>query len=619
MSLAGRDLLKSLLHDLVESLQHKLDKLALGERKLYDFLLVPKDRSLDFTNRFPVLEDSGIYLLAPPVVAVKLTGEPAEWDKDGTLAGFSAGSEVAALRSFLQTATDAKGKKRKRRGKAKADGTKDDLPPPPPCELAREFEPVALKEVESEKYLATMLAARACSANYHRWSPGEGGRMYWKGCPVTTRTVEDDDVSVDEFLGPLAQAFKFIESDDEAGLRKLVEAQKVEEDALVNDKKAAKKAVAGTSDLRRYTVNAHPALARAMASLLEHGVEKEKVRDLMVSSAPLVVAEFERITGRKAVGVSVHFDSNLPHWNVWHSGLEPVVYNVGQSERTRFRRTAMDLNSSGNMLAWDRVSWSFSRLGEDFSKISPATAKELKKAEERAWIRQGRPPGDFTLNRKADEVLEAALMDMEITGMELTEVIDRGYREFVANEKKRYAAALAGRDGKDLKKIIDLLPQVSGESPLEATRRLVEERVKIGKALGVEDSGEGDIVAGVEHIRAELGAARNEGQELRETLQPDGDETLAAAARRVVEKAAMADTLRGDLAASQKKVGDLEKEIGPLRQLAEMVSKFLEAVMTKGPKLGAALVAMLRELGELVGVKFRLGKEKQEKPPEQSI
>jgi len=586
MSLTGKDSLKSLLHDLVESLQHKLDKLALGQRKLYDFLIVPKDRSLEFTNRFPVLEDSGIYLLASPVAAVAFSGKPEEWDKDGTIASFSAGSEVAALRNFLQSATDEKGEKRKRRGKAKADGTKEALPPPPPNNPEKKFEAVRLEEVESEKYLASMLGARARSANYHRWTSGEGGRMYWKGCPVTTRTVEADDVSVDEFLGPLAKAFKFSESDDEAGLRKLVEAQKGEAEVLFKNEKAAKKAVNGTSDLRRYTINAHPALARAMALLLENGVAKEIVSNLMVGMAPLVVAEFERITGRKAVGVSIHFDSSLPHWNIWHTGLESVLYQVGKSERTRYRRTAMDLNASGNMLAWDRASRAFSKVGEDFAKISPATAEELEKAEKRAIERQNRPPGDFTLNRKADEVVEVALVEMGFA-----ELVDRGYREYVENEKKRYAAAIAGRDPKDIKKMIDLLDLRRGETPLAATRRVVAERERIKKNFVDTKGGEG----------AELGAARDDDQKLRETLRPDGDETLVDAARRVV---ATSDALQVDLAATEKKVESLETEIGPLRKLKEAVVSFLKAVMKTPVKVGDSLIKMLKEIGALAEEKF---------------
>lgn len=418
--------------------------------------------------------------------------------------------------------------------------------------------------------------------------------MYWKGCPVTTRTVEDDDVSVDEFLGPLAQAFKFIETGDEAGLRKLVESQKVEADALVKDEKAAKKAVAGTSDLRRYTVNVAPALARAMSLLLDQGVEKEKVRDLMVSAAPLVAAEFERVTGRKVIGVSVHFDSNLPHWNLWHSGLEPVIYKVGKSERTRFRRTAMDLNASGNMLAWDRVSRAFARMGEDFSEVSLATAAQLKKAEERAQKRQGRPPGDFTINRKADEVVGTALKELGYG-----ELIDCGYREFVENEKKRYAAAIAGRDGKDLKMIIDLLPKQPGESPLEATRRLVDERAKIETTLEtVHTDGEKEnLVSAITNLVETVTAAQSNEERMREALQAAGGETLADAA-----------ALRAERDGLKVQVGESATVLSQVKSVLKSDSDepLLEAAkrVTAGAEEAEALKSRVEEM-EAEGKKLR--------------
>ena len=678
MSLAGASSLKSLLHDLVESLQHKLDKLALGERKRYDFLLVPKDRAFEFQNRFPVLEDSGIYLLAPPVKAANpdtdpddWDTDPADWDKDGTLASFSAGSEVAELRRFLKDDGEETGDERKRRGKAKADGEKNALPPPPPDHLGREFQPVTLEEVDSGDYLPAMLAARMQSKFYHRHAAGAGGRRYWKKCPVTTRTVDGDDVGVGLLLEPLDQALQLAKDGDEAGLKKLIEEQKTEVDSLKDERR--KKTVGGVSDLRRYTINVAPALARAMALMLEQGVDQEKVRGLMVSAARLVAAEFERVTGRKVVGVSVHFDTNLPHWNLWHSGLEPVLYRVGKSERTRFRRTAMNLNASGNMLAWDRISRAFARIGEDFHDVSAATAKELEKAEIRALARQGRPPGDFTLNRKADVVLESALQEQGFSAL-----VEQSYREFVSNELLRYSAALAGRDGKDLKKIIEALPSAPGESPLEATLRLVEERTQIGSVLKtVAGADTKDLVSGVEYLvesvsaaqsnernlrkaleaendeplvdaatrmtdrveklteerdfqhgrakwmRYELGKLTDQEGELRRELKPAPDESLLSAAKRTAGRAAAADSasalakkrreemvaLRLDLNNSRKDISELQAEIAPLRRLKKLVEEFLTLLMESpvAKKLGAKLLAMLTDMGQLVGIKFSVG------------
>jgi hypothetical protein len=600
MSLTGGPSIKALLHDLVESLQHKLDKLALGQRKQVDFLIVPKDRTLEFENRYPILEESGIYLLGPDITIQNHVGEPEDWDKDGTIASFSAGSDIAELRSFLLTAKDEKGEQRKRRGKAKKqDGKKDPLPPPPPDTLTQEFGPVRLREVESGEYLTAMLKTRGQSGEYHRWTTGAGGRHYWKGCPVTTRTVDGDDVGVEEFLGPLAKALQLAKEQNEAGLRELLDAVKTDEKSTTD--RVKKKTVKGTSDLRRYTINVSPALARAMALLLEHGVEEEKVRDLMVAAAPLVAAEFEKVTGRKAVGVSIHFDSNLPHWNIWHTGLEPVKYKVRKSERTRYRRTAMDLNASGNMLAWDRAARAFERVGEDLGKISPATKKELEKAEKRAVERQNRPPGDFTLNRKADEVLEANLKDMKVAGLELVALIDRGFREYVDNEKKRYAAAIAGRDPKDAKKMIDLLDVNPGETPLEATRRLVDEREEKSQQISKLETEKDNLKQENEQLQtrveslAELLAHSNltdhdepdSDEKLTEILAPVPGESMELAAKRVVEENE-----------------NLRNEIAPLRRVAELFERLLQSLTKKSISLGKEALGILKEIAELLGKKF---------------
>jgi len=619
MSLTGGASIKSLLHDLVESLQHKLDKLALGGRKLYDFLLVPKDRAFEFQNRFPILEDSGIYLLAPPVEAARQDGDPKDWDKDGTLASFSAGSEVAELRRFLQDDGEKTGNERKRRGKAKADGKRNDLPPPPPDDLGREFQPVSLEEVESGEYLSSMLTVRAQSDCYHRQAAGAGSRIYWKKCPVTTRTVDGDDVGVGLLLEPLGQALQLAKDGDEAGLKKLIEEQKSETDSLTEER--PKKVVGGVSDLRRYTINVGPALARAMALMLEHGGDQTVVRDLMVENAPLIAAEFERVTGRKVVGVSIHFDSNLPHWNLWHSGLEPVLYRVGESERTRFRRTAMNLNASGNMLAWDRVSRAFTRIGEDFRDVSVATANELEKAESRALERQGRAPGDFTLNRKADKVLESALKELGYD-----ELIDRGYQDFVENEKKRYATAIAGRDGKDLKKIIDALPVEPAESPLEATQRLVNERDRIDRALksvpGVDTK---DLASAVDNLVERVSFAQSNERNLRGVLEAEKDETLVDAATRMngcIDKLTEERDYERDKAVwqhhEQKKLTDQIAEIelvlkpnpgeGLLAAARRLAARAMEAISlkakakkirTEGEELCVENAALTRQVGEL--------------------
>jgi len=248
------------------------------------------------------------------------------------------------------------------------------------------------------------------------------------------------------------------------------------------------------------------------------------------------------------------------------------------------------------MLAWDRVARAFDRTGGNLSDISPATAEEVKKAVKRAQTRQGRPPGDFALNRKADEVVEAFLQRLGYS-----EEIERGYREFVENERKRYAAALAGRDGKEMKKIIEVLPKRPGESPLDAARRIVDERKRIGGLLGVVSD-------------------ESKPQDLASKFKAAPDESLLSAARRVAANARLVDSavemikdekmkserLESQLTETQGRVVALEKEIAPLRKLKEVVVRFLEH-LTEWPvlaKLGSKFETILRELGNLVGIEF---------------
>ncbi|MFN9822065.1 MAG: hypothetical protein ACK56K_15390, partial [Akkermansiaceae bacterium] len=149
-------------------------------------------------------------------------------------------------------------------------------------------------------------------------------------------------------------------------------------------------------EMERYTVNSHPALARAMAKLLASG-KKDKVRELMKQAMPRVIRKFEEVTGRKVVGASIHWDSDLPHWNLWHTGLERVTFKNGKGkERERYRRTAMNMCSSGpGLRAWRRSQLALERMGKP---TCPATKNELLKAEKKAMEDQGRLPGDWQCN-----------------------------------------------------------------------------------------------------------------------------------------------------------------------------------------------------------------------------
>ncbi|MFN9027762.1 MAG: hypothetical protein ACK5VX_16365, partial [Akkermansiaceae bacterium] len=175
-----------------------------------------------------------------------------------------------------------------------------------------------------------------------------------------------------------------------------------------------------------------------MAKLLASG-KKDKVRELMKQAMPRVIRKFEEVTGRKVVGASIHWDSDLPHWNLWHTGLERVTFKNGKGkERERYRRTAMNMCSSGpGLRAWRRSQLALERMGKP---TCPATKNELLKAEKKAMEDQGRLPGDWQCNDAADSALEELLIKGGFK-----DLVDEGFADFVANEEKRHQAGLAGK------------------------------------------------------------------------------------------------------------------------------------------------------------------------------
>ncbi len=177
-----------------------------------------------------------------------------------------------------------------------------------------------------------------------------------------------------------------------------------------------------------------------------------------------------------------------------------------------------------------------------------------------------------------------------------TGLLDCGYSEFIASEKKRYAVALAGRDPKDIKLMIDLLRPDGGETPLDATRGLVQGLEEIEKALEEIKPGNNDMVATVEGVAVELAAARTAEQKLRKSLRPKRDEGLVDAAQR----------LMGSVESSRRKAQALEKEISPLRRLAELTSKLSSGLMKHPVKLHSAITDLLQETAALLGVKFEI-------------
>lgn len=445
MSLDGGSSDQSLLHDIVSSLRHELDKLALSARKGAEWVRIPSEGIYAFINDFSAITpDESFYFSGADIPEVRVEEvEPADWDKAGTMASFSAGSEVAELREFHRK--EGRGV-RGRTGKE----SKEAPPAPSLTKGAAWASTTKLVEITEADYLKRLLKIRGETQHYHRWGIGGGKKRYhyWQKTPVRTGSKR---------IG--------IEGDVDAGV---LDGDADTEPTDVKSpgsqaKKKEKRRVWSKADLRRYTVNCHPALARAMVKILAEPNGKEMVRRYMANAAPMVAAEFERVTGRKTAGLSIHFDSNMPHWNIWHSGIEKVICKAGEKEpdRIRYRRTALDFNASGpGLLAWNRVRRSYERQKLDFSENCKWTKKELDDAEKECKERQDRRPGDWTVNERADAVLEQLLVK-DGWGKQ----VDAGFTEFVENEIKRYAAGMAGREAKNLKKI-------AGEMPLQKVQDL---------------------------------------------------------------------------------------------------------------------------------------------------
>lgn len=329
----------------------------------------------------------------------------------------------------------------------------------------------------------------------------------------------------------------------------------------------------------------------------------------------------------------------MPRWNIWHSGAERVIFPVGKKERVRYRRTALDLNLSGNLLAWHRTKLAFERLGKDFRALSSRTVKELEKGLKRAMDRQGRPPGDWTINEKADSLLEAALRDLG----KVAEV-DAGFREFVENEEKRYRDGVAGREPKETRKLLALLRDQ--ESVVDAIKRLkradeiieIEESLKPHEGESLADAA-ARVVKQTQVLATERDALKDQNaeatkviSEVRDELEPDPEKSLVAAAKRLAERAKEAEflnkrlatlkteaneiltenktltdevgELKGQLGSEQEKVHRLEEEIVPLRRLRERVQELLSQLMTSplAQKFESGLNSLLGEVGKLVGI-----------------
>ena len=430
MALDGGSADKQIGHDNSACQLHMDDKAKFADRQ-GDYILIPKDREFAFTNDFSAIHPKEApFFICGSIPEVRVDGiAPEAWDASGTMASFSAGSEVAGLRDYKRE------KGLRRRGPDGETDTGDlnvgdKLPPPAPPASPGPRE-LILQKVGWSVYRTALLTVRNATQTIKRWGSGEKGRGQWKPAPVsqTTMLVEGEELA--EILDSCSVGKKH--SDLKAG-------KSAEEMPLKGGTACEKEKLLVRYDLRRFTINSHPALARAMAKLLKEG-KKEEAMKMMEESLPRIIREFERVTGRRVIGASIHWDADLPHWNLWHTGLERVIFKKegGKGkDRMRYRRTAMNLGSSGpGLRAWRRTQLAFERLGKSFC---PYTAEQLLKEEKKKLELQGRMPGDWTINAAADAALEELLVDGGFKKQ-----VAEGFEEFVANEEDRYGAGMAGR------------------------------------------------------------------------------------------------------------------------------------------------------------------------------
>ena len=458
MALDGGSADKQIGHDNSSSKLHMDDKAKFADRQ-GDYILIPKDREFAFKNDFSAIRpEEAPFFICGDIPEVRVDGiAPEAWDASGTMASFSADSEVAALREFKRK------KGLRRRGPVGETDMEDledgDKLPPPAPPFSVGLRDLGLRKVDWSVYRPTLLLVRNATQIIKRWGTGEEGRGQWKPVPVSQREMLVEGEELAEIL-----------DSGLAGLRYSAAApgQPADETPLMGATAWEKKNLLVRFDLRRLTVNSHPALARAMAKLLKQG-KKEEVMKMMEDALPQIIREFERVTGRRVIGASIHWDADLPHWNLWHSGLERVIFKKegGKGkDRMRYRRTAMNLGSSGpGLRAWRRTQLAFERLGKSFC---PYTAEQLLKEEKKKLESQGRMPGDWTINAAADAALEELLVD---GGFE--KQVSIGFEEFVANEENRYAAGMAGRlareDREGLAQEIHKLQELADERGDQAT------------------------------------------------------------------------------------------------------------------------------------------------------
>lgn len=450
MSTRGDSSDRSLLHDLLLDAQHQIDKALLENRKNYEFLRIPTDRSFEFLNDFGVLAKQEFYFRGNdiPEVSGKWI-DPPEWDRSGTCSSYSAHSDFSDVLAYQE-------KKRTDHDQKSLSPIAPKIGPPP---AAGKSEPV-----DAVAYFEWLVGIRNRTRYFQRYQVKKE-KGYWSNEPVyvARKRVKgekrtDAELEEDGADKMMQEASKIVE---------IPEPPVAPSKKRATGEKGSKNRIVKKLDLRRLTINSHPGLSRAMALALGDNVSPEIIAGALRACVPKLNQDFFRVTGRLVAGTSIHVDTNLAHWNLWSHGLEKVICEHEGRKYERYRRTRFSLNSSGNMLAWDRVERLFAKFGDDFAAVAPEKAENLRKGESRAGTRQDRPAGDIELNRLADEFLESALSEAG-----LKKYIDLGYREFYEHEKLRYGSGFAAK-GLNAKKLAERKIALNQElTDLEGLKRV---------------------------------------------------------------------------------------------------------------------------------------------------
>ena len=207
MALDGGSADKQIGHDNSASKLHMDDKAKIADRQ-GDYILIPKDREFAFTNDFSAIHPKEApFFICGCIPEVRVDGiVPEAWDASGTMASFSAGSEVAGLRDFKRE------KGLRRRG---PDGVADteeledgDKLPPPAQPATAGLRDLILQKVRWSVYRTALLSVRNATQTIKRWGSGEKGRGQWKPAPVSQPTVLVEGEELAEILDSGAAGMK---------------------------------------------------------------------------------------------------------------------------------------------------------------------------------------------------------------------------------------------------------------------------------------------------------------------------------------------------------------------------------------------------------------------------